>query len=125
MKCGKPFCACVGTCFAMHSPLRDEAPVQQEHIYTDNKQTLVNALSRIEDLEQRLSAADSIDTSLSKRITELEAQNKALAGAAKLTIAWYEAEDDHSKADFYKRLEMCRASESALRAAIAAAEGKQ
>lgn len=36
MKCGKPFCACVGTCFAMHSPLRDEAPVHQEPVACKN-----------------------------------------------------------------------------------------
>jgi len=45
-----------------------------------------------------------------------------LLEAAKLVIAWYEAEDDHSKADFYQRLDMCRQSEDALRAAIAKAE---
>ena len=46
-----------------------------------------------------------------------------LLDAAKLVIAWYEAEDDHSKADFYQRMDMCRESESALRAAIAKATG--
>ena len=45
---------------------------------------------------------------------------KALVDAAELVIAWYEAEDDHAKEpDFYKRIEMCRASEDALRSAIA------
>lgn len=48
-----------------------------------------------------------------------------LLAAAKLVIDWYEAEDDHSKADFYQRLEMCRESEAALRAAIAKATGEQ
>lgn len=47
-----------------------------------------------------------------------------LLEAAKMVIAWYEAEDDHSKADFYKRLAMCRESEDALRDAIAKAEGQ-
>ena len=46
-----------------------------------------------------------------------------LLEAAKLVIAWYEAEDDHSKADFYQRMDMCRTSEAALRAAIAKATG--
>lgn len=46
-----------------------------------------------------------------------------LLEAAKLVIAWYEAEDDHSKADFYQRMEMCRQSEAACRAAIAKATG--
>ena len=49
---------------------------------------------------------------------------KDLYEAAKLVLAWYDAEDDHSQEpDFYKRIEMCRASESAIRAAIAKAEG--
>jgi hypothetical protein len=51
-------------------------------------------------------------------------KNVELLEAAKQVIAWYEAEDDHSKADFYQRLEMCRTSEAALRAAIAKAEGE-
>lgn len=46
-----------------------------------------------------------------------------LLEAAKLVIAWCEAEDDHSKADFYQRMEMCRQSEAACRAAIAKATG--
>ena len=48
-----------------------------------------------------------------------------LLEAAQMVIAWYEAEDDHSKADFYERMQMCRDSESALRAAIAKATGEQ
>lgn len=48
-----------------------------------------------------------------------------LLEAAKLVIAWYEAEDDHSGTDFYERVEMCRESETALRAAIAKATGAQ
>lgn len=46
-----------------------------------------------------------------------------LLEAAKLVIAWYEAEDDNSKTDFYERQRMCRDSEDALRAAIAKATG--
>ena len=46
-----------------------------------------------------------------------------LLKAVRSVIAWYEAEDDHSKADFYQRLEMCRESEALCRAAIAKAEG--
>ena len=48
-----------------------------------------------------------------------------LLEAAQMVIAWYKAEDDHSKADFYERMQMCRDSESALRAAIAKATGEQ
>ena len=52
-----------------------------------------------------------------------EAKIKALVDAAELVIAWYEAEDDHAKEpDFYKRIAMCRASEDALRSAIALAK---
>ena len=47
-----------------------------------------------------------------------------LLEAAKLVLAWYEAEDNHSKADFDERLEMCQASEVAIRAAIAKATGE-
>lgn len=46
-----------------------------------------------------------------------------LLEAAQLVIAWFEAEEDHSKADFYKRMDMCRESEIAIRAAIAKAKG--
>ena len=46
-----------------------------------------------------------------------------LLEAAKLVVAWYEAEDDHSKADFRQRMQMCRDSEDALRSAIAKATG--
>jgi hypothetical protein len=56
-------------------------------------------------------------------IARLIAAAPDLLAAAKLVIAWYEAEDDHSKADFYQRMEMCRTSEAATRAAIAKAEG--
>jgi hypothetical protein len=58
-------------------------------------------------------------------LRRLHEVNQELLAAAKRVVAWYEAEDDHSKADFYTRLVMCRESESALRAAIAKAEGEQ
>ena len=48
-----------------------------------------------------------------------------LLEAARLVIAWYESEDDRSTADFYQRMEMCRLSEIALRAAIAKATGEK
>lgn len=55
---------------------------------------------------------------------QLIAAAPELLEAAKLVLAWYDAEDDHSQEpDFYKRIEMCRASESAIRSAIAKAEG--
>ena len=46
-----------------------------------------------------------------------------LLEAAKLVIAWYEAENDHKGTDFWQRVAMCRESEDALRAAIAKATG--
>ena len=46
-----------------------------------------------------------------------------LLAAAELVLAWYEAEEDHSKADFYKRIDMCRESEIAIRSSIAKATG--
>lgn len=49
-----------------------------------------------------------------------------LLEAAKLVLAWYEAEEDFSKEpDFYKRVAMCKESEDAIRAAIAKATGEQ
>ena len=49
-----------------------------------------------------------------------------LLDAAKLVLAWYEAENDFTKEpDLYKRVEMCRLSEVALRAAIAKATGEK
>lgn len=48
-----------------------------------------------------------------------------LLEAAMSVLAWYEAETNHTKEpDFYKRIEMCRASEEALRAAISKATGE-
>ena len=46
-----------------------------------------------------------------------------LLEAAKLVLAWYEAENNHEGTTFWERAEMCRVSEAALRAAIAKAEG--
>ena len=49
-----------------------------------------------------------------------EKQRDELLAAAELVLAWYEAEEDHSKEpDFYKLVDMCRESEIAIRAAIA------
>ena len=48
-----------------------------------------------------------------------------LLEAAKLVLEWYEAEDNHSGTDFYQRMQMCRDSEDAIRAAIAKATGEQ
>ena len=56
---------------------------------------------------------------LYRDMAALRAKADGLHEAAKLVIAWYEAEDDHSKADFYQRMQMCRDSEVATRAAIA------
>lgn len=47
-----------------------------------------------------------------------------LLEAAKLVLEWYEAEDNHSGTDFYQRMQMCRDSEDAIRAAIAKATGE-
>lgn len=48
-----------------------------------------------------------------------------LLEAAQKVLAWYEAEKDHSKEpDFYKRMDMCRDSEEAIRSAIAKATGE-
>ncbi len=58
-------------------------------------------------------------------ITDLRSERDALAGrvaelegAAKLVLAWYEAEENHGDTSFMQRVEMCRESEDALRAAL-------
>lgn len=48
-----------------------------------------------------------------------------LLKAAKLVLAWREAEEDHSEADAYERMNMRSESEKAIRAAIDKAEGKE
>ena len=53
--------------------------------------------------------------------SQLVERVKELEEAAKLVLDWYEAENDHSKTDFYQRVQMCRDSEDALRAAISKA----
>lgn len=56
------------------------------------------------------------ETGLSPR--QLVERVKELEEAAKLVLDWYEAENDHSKADFDQRMQMCRDSEDAIRAAL-------
>ena len=56
------------------------------------------------------------ETGLTPR--QLVGRVKELEAAAKLVLDWYEAENDHSKADFYQRMQMCRDSEDAIRAAL-------
>ena len=48
-----------------------------------------------------------------------------LLAAAKLVLAWYEAEENHGNTSFMERVEMCRESENAIRAAIDAATGEK
>jgi len=53
--------------------------------------------------------------------SQLVERVKELEEAAKLVLDWYEAENDHSKTDFYQRVQMCRDSEDALRSALSKA----
>lgn len=53
--------------------------------------------------------------------SQLVERVKELEEAAKLVLDWYEAENDHSKTDFYQRMQMCRDSEDAIRAALSKA----
>lgn len=53
--------------------------------------------------------------------SQLVERVKELEGAAKLVLDWYEAENDHSKTDFYQRMQMCRDSEYAIRSALSKA----
>jgi hypothetical protein len=83
----------------------------------------VNACEGIstEALEHRghlLQAEDSI-------IKRLNAEHAELLAAAKLTIDLYDSENDPSRTTFSEIVEMYCASDNALRAAIAKAEGKE
>jgi hypothetical protein len=68
---------------------------------------------------------------IASKIDRLQTENEAfkarervLVGALEATLAWYEAEDDHSKCpNFYKRIEMCRTSETLVREALASVKG--
>lgn len=54
----------------------------------------------------------------------LAEKNAELLEASMKVLEWFEAEDDHSKADFYQRMQMCRDAEEMIRAAIAKATGQ-
>ena len=59
-----------------------------------------------------------------KANARLIASAPALLEASMKVLEWFEAEDDHSKADFYQRMQMCRDAEEMIRSAIAKATGK-
>ena len=63
------------------------------------------------------SYADQRDKLASERDT-LAARVRELEVAAMLVLAWYEAEENHGDTTFMQRVEMCRKSEDALRAAL-------
>lgn len=48
-----------------------------------------------------------------------------LLAALRLYVDWCAAESDHTKADFYQRVQMCAESEAAAISAIAKATGEQ
>ena len=64
-----------------------------------------------------------------KEDEEMQANARLIAAAPELleasmkVLEWFEAEDDHSKADFYQRMQMCRDAEEMIRTAIAKATG--
>ena len=58
-----------------------------------------------------MSTAEQLADELASRVRELE-------GAAKLVLAWYEAEENHGETTFMQRVEMCQEAEDALRAAV-------
>lgn len=60
---------------------------------------------------------------LAGRVAELEAERDKLQTAAMLVLAWYEAEENHGDTTFMQRVEMCRESEDALRAALKVPKG--
>ena len=70
-------------------------------------------------------AADacSMLRSLAAERDELASRVAELEGAAKLVLAWYEAEENHGDTSFMQRVEMCRESEDALRAALGVSKG--
>ena len=77
-------------------------------------------------LIQEVAACGPTDAGLEQQEANarLIAAAPELLEAAKLVLEWYEAEDNHSGTDFYQRMQMCRDSEDAVRAAIAKATGE-
>lgn len=73
------------------------------------------------DIEGDQREADQYHSILWDVMGELKAQRDELLEAAKLVLAWYEAEENHGDTDFFQRMQMCRESEDAVRAAIAKA----
>lgn len=72
-------------------------------------------------LADALAYCDSnVASQAAAELRRLHEQNQELLKAAK-SVLWYEAEDDHNKADYYQKLKMCRDSEEAIRTAIAKA----
>lgn len=85
----------------------------QDRAVCANAVALANAELRAE--------AHNVLTTTGLTPSQLVERVKELEEAAKLVLDWYEAENDHSKTDFYQRVQMCRDSEDALRAALSKA----
>lgn len=83
-----------------------------------------HALCRL-DINHATEESQEADEAQMAANARLMAAAPELLEAAKLVLEWYEAEDNHSGTDFYQRMQMCRDSEDAIRAAIAKATGEQ
>ena len=93
-----------------------DLPTAQRYIGPSNDggaPSVALVLARVNVPDERL-AADA----------RLIAAAPSLLEAAQLYIAWCEAEENHAGTTFYERIEMCQASETATRAAIAKATGE-
>lgn len=124
-----PFCGHVGLDFAEGSTFRwivascggCGASLAETRIQTLGEGTKDEWMTEAK--ADAIAAWNRRSDALVERVKELEA-------AAKLVLDWHEAENDHSKADFYQRMQMCRDSEDAIRAALSkplpntVAEGK-
>lgn len=86
---------------------RDARNAKWDAEWEEKKKKAAEASTAADEQKRRADAYDQ----LVERVKELEE-------AAKLVLDWYEAENDHSKTDFYQRVQMCRDSEDALRAAL-------
>lgn len=116
--------ACVNACQRLNTDLLERVtknggfgvhPMPQERIEELEQQR--------DDYKARALMREAANMEQGKLLNEVIAERDELLSAAELVLAWYEAEDDHSKEpDFYKRIEMCRQSEIAIRAAIAKAK---
>ena len=105
---------------SVHRHQIDAQPFVSEHGFCVEEVPLYTAD------EVGLAEKDAVITSKDAEIERLRKLLRGLSDAAELVLAWYEAEEDHTKEpDFYSRVAMCKTSGAELRAALAAVKGEK